>query len=247
MLSAPRSRALVLGSTAVALGLSAAAAVGSPSIAGASTSAASLYQTAIANITKAGSVHYTTHASSQGLSQVVVGKAGTTSGSQTLVAKLGSHGTARAQLKLVGQTAYINANATFYTNSGITTKTPPAGTWISMGPSDKAYQAVASGVTVGTLGADIALTGRITYGATARIGGFKAVAVKGTTHQMLPSGTSANLPATMWIRTSGGMPVPLKVTINSSKFKGTFVFSRYGQPVNVEAPTTSTPASQYGG
>lgn len=234
---------------AIAAGGLGAAAAAAPGTAGASTpSAASLYKTAMANIAKTGSVHFVGKADNGGITESTVGDAGQTSGKQVLVLGFGKDGTGRAQIRIVGTTAYVMANKTFYKNTGLATTVPPTGTWLSVPSSDNAYQQLASGLTVATVGSQIAMTGPYSYGPTARVNGVTTVSVRGTTKEELASGKTGTIPVTVWIKTSG-TPLPVKGLIKASKQKYTasFTLSHYGKTVNVQAPTTSTPASKYGG
>jgi len=211
-------------------------------------SAATLFQTALTNLSNAPGVHYSVRITVSGDTQTIIGNAGRTSGSQALVVNLVGGKVVRADIKVIGNIAYLNANSTFYVESGLTTKTPPAGTWLSIKSSDKAFQAVPAAVTTGSLGQQIALTGPYSYGGTSKINGVKVEAIKGATQEQTSSSSTSTttFPETVWIRATG-TPVPLLVTINSRKVRETATLSHYGEKVNVAAPQSSVPISQFGG
>jgi len=234
----------------VVLGVSsllAGAAVGAGSSeAGAAVSAQSLYQASIANLSAATGVHLSSRSTVGGLLQTTVGDAGTTSGSQTVVVNFGKGKIGRAQFKLVDGTVYFTANSTFYTQTGITSSVPPAGAWLSMTSSDKNYVQAASGLTVSSVASEIGVQGPYSYKGAARVGRVKAVVVLGVSSQTTASGSTSKVPTTVTIGPSS-KPVPLAEAINSSKEKASLFLTRYGETVVVTAPSSSAPASQYGG
>jgi hypothetical protein len=221
-------------------------AIAVPSTAGAATSAESLYQSAIANVAKSGAVHYVAKIRIAGVTEANSGDAAGTSGNQHVTISAGRGAVGRAIVRVVGGRTYLTANPAFYADSGVTTTNPPAATWLSIPSSDRSYQQLSNGVTIGSIGQLIALTGAYSYGGTSRVGGVKVVAVKGTTREQTSRNSYSVLPETVWIRSSG-TPVPLLVTVNTSKFKESATFSHYGETMHVLAPKSPVPVSQFEG
>jgi len=221
-----------------------AAAVVGPGDAGAAQSAQAYYQAALGNVMATTGVHYVSRASSGGVTQMIVGDAGTASGSQVLTVDFGKGKVGKAQVKLVNGTVYLNADSGFYAGTGIVSDPPPAGTWLVVTSSDQYYSQFASGLTVASVAQQIALSSPYSYRGAARIGRIRALGVKGESKEATSSG-SVTVPETVWIR-STGTPVPVLVTAGNAKAKETVTLSKYGETVNVAVPAPTAPASQFG-
>ena len=241
-MAATRRVLMVVAVTALAVS---GVAIGTgPPAAEAALSAGALYQTAIHNVGSTSGVHYSTRASTGGVTQTTVGDAGPTSGSELLVVDFGKGKVGRAQVRLVAGTVYVDADAGFLAGTGIVSDPPPAGTWMSMTPSDQYYSQFAAGLTTSSIVEQLTMSGPYSFRGTARVGGTRARAVRCATTQQTSSG-SVTIPETVWVRTSGS-PVPVLVTVADARAKESAVLSRFGEDVTVTVPAVSAPASQFG-
>jgi hypothetical protein len=149
---------------------------------------------------------------------------------------------------LIGNTAYMKANATFYTVTPLFVSqlgpkqvhTPRgiADVWVRFPKSDGGYFTYIAHVLTSVASAQdqVQMSGPYTFGRVSKVDGVLARAVKGT--NVVPAdGPIARhtSPETMWIRASG-TPVPVKITFPGEVDTYVVALSDYGEKVLVTAP-----------
>jgi hypothetical protein len=161
-----------------------------------------------------------------------------------------------AEMLLIGNTAYMKANATFYTvtplfmaqgSSQFPTPRGIADVWVRFPKSAGGYYTYIADLStsVSSVRDQYQMIGPYAFGRVSKVGGVLARAVNGT--NVLPADGPVprqTSPETMWIRASG-TPVPVKIT-----FPGVNTYiatlSHYGEKVLVAAPSPAIPSSRFG-
>ena len=195
------------------------------------------------------SLHYVSTSVGNGLTATIVGDVNQTSGTQTIVV---SYQGAKASMviELVGHEAYFRGAAAaieVLINLTAAQSAAASGQWVSVVPSDSAYQSTAAALTVGSVMSELALTPPITGGRTVTVGGRSVVEVFGAwvgngitakdhaTGELELTKGAASLP----IRFSGVMPA----TASTARFADDLVVSKWGEAVKVTPPASSVPLS----
>ncbi len=244
---APVARTLARLSAGALAGGLLAGTLGAAGAAGAAeTSPAALVAAAQAAAAHQSSVRYVATSSLGNESISIVADAAGSAGVETIRLRNAS------QLGLVtarytGQAVYFRGNANGlggYIGMPSTLAAKYAGKWIAFTPSEKNYAAIARSMTLGAAAAQISIDPPFTSSAGPRVGGVPTVVVHGTTSTLSSSGNKGT--ASLTIRSTGS-PLPVSFvgrgTQSGKTETGRVVFSRWGEPVHVTAPSSSVNAS----
>lgn len=206
-------------------------------VAGASTSSV---QRALARSLGAardeGSVRITVDFYSGSTAGKVVQDSAFQSGEQTIAI-----GKERASVVLVGRMAYISGNGPGMTSYfGLPSSLVPTltGRWISIRPSDSAFEAVAGNVTLASALANVTPAGNLHPGKRSRVNHQSVRSIAGTARD------GGRL--TLFV-SAGGHPLPVEAVESSgtgSSAKGEIVrFTRWGEDLHVPKPSAAVPIS----
>ncbi len=199
-------------------------------------SASQVLGEALAASNQEGSAHDVAVFTSGGVSTVFVQDSAAQSGEQSVT--IGTK--EKATVILLDNVAYITGNRPAVTGFfGFPKNLGPtlAGKWISFQPTDQGYSTVSAGVTLSSALKEITPTGPLSMGRTTKVGGKSVVGIAGK----VPGGHE-----TLYVATTGA---PLIVEAQASGHSGThsgtdrITFSRWGEPVNLSAPTGAIPLS----
>lgn len=191
---------------------------------------------AVAASTQEGSVHDVAVFTSGKISTAFVQDSTSHSGQQSIT--IGK--TERASVILLDNVAYISGNKQavvgffgFPKSLGLAL----AEKWISFQPTDQGYSTVSAGVTLPAVLKEFAPTGPLSMSGQKKVDGKSVVGISGK----IPGGRE-----TLYVATSGS---PLLVAVQASghngKHSGTerITFSRWGESVNLSAPSGAVPLS----
>jgi len=115
-----------------------------------------------------------------------------------------------------------------------------AGRWISFEPGGMAYQRVVSGVTLGGIADEMALTGAITPTGTSTVNGQAVDGLNGGVP--LAWNAPAGVTATLYVA-AHGKPLPVLFEAGVAPSGYHVEFSRWGEPLRITAPTSALPSS----
>jgi len=182
---------------------------------------------------KAGSVHVVV--SLQGPEQTAsyVDDTASDSGSQVIT----SSGGVQVTTLVVGSTAYVKANQVGLANlfqSPIDIAQRFANQWLSFGQSSQAYKPIAQSVTLSSLLTEVTPTGLVSKLAPSIVDGQSVIGIGGE----LPGG----LPGTLYVSASGS-PLPVEEVSHTQSGTTTAIFSDWGSPVHIAAPSGAIPAN----
>ena len=221
----------LLLSAAVASAGSAAAATGS------SGSADQTLKHSLAAAINTGSAKITVQFFSGSTTGKVVQDSSLHSGEQTVAIGKGLASTA-----LVGGTAYISGNSkglTSYFGLPNAVVATLAGRWVSVPPSDSAFQGVTANITLPSALAAVTPSGTLVTGKRSRVDGQWVRSISGEA----PGGGGR---MTLFVATNA-RSLPVEAVESSgvgNSVKGEIVtFSRWGEPVHVVAPSQALPVS----
>lgn len=146
---------------------------------------------------------------------------------------------AQIQIVVTGQIAYVEGDATgLELNLGLTSPqaTKYAGQWISIPKGDKLYAPTAQADTLGSLIQVITPHGRLTS-VSAKLHGVRVIGVRGV------AGTGKKKTVQILVAHASGKPLPLEEyeLAPGQGFIGHTTLSKWNEPVDVTAPTSSTP------
>ncbi|MGA2528037.1 MAG: hypothetical protein ABSG36_02605 [Acidimicrobiales bacterium] len=214
-----------------------------------SQTATLIMRTALAHGGSRASLHYVSTSIGDHVTTTIIGDVNRTSGSQTVA--LSYKGTTISMLiELVGHEAYFRGSAAAIANIiGLSPiqSSAAAGRWVSVVPTDSAYESTAAALTVSSVMSELVLSAPISRARTVVLGGRKALEISGVwtgegitaadhaTGKLDVSTGAASLP----IRFSGVEPENSK----SPRFTASFVISRWGETVKVVPPAISVPLS----
>ena len=212
------------------------------------TSAVQTMKAALRHGASEPSLHYVITSAGNGITTTIVGNVDKRAGTQTVYVSGQAKGT--MVIELVGQTAYFRGDAAaIEVLVGLTgpAAAAAAGRWISVVPGDAVYQSTAAALTVGSVMSEMALAPPVTGGHDSVVGGRRVVQVSGgwvgdgitaknhATAKLVVTGDATSLPVSF----SGVVPP----TATTTRFVNTIVVSRWGEPVHVAPPGSSTPLS----
>jgi len=144
-----------------------------------------------------------------------------------------------AKVILVNRNAYIQGNSEAVTSYfGFPASDGPtlAGHWISISPSDSAYDTVTAGVSLTSVLEEAGLTGNLTeIGRTVR-DGQEVIGISGTASSPDAGGGAATL-----YLTTTSHPLPVEFDTTSSQGTEQAVFSDWGKSVFLSTPGGATP------
>ena len=214
-----------------------------------SHTATSIMEAALAHGGSRPSLHYVSTSIGNNVTTTIIGDVNRTSGSQTVT--LSYKGTTISMLiELVGHEAYFRGSAAAIANViGLspTQSSAAAGRWVSLVPTDSAYESTAAALTVSSVMSELALSAPISGARTVALGVRKVLEISGAwtgegitaadhaTGKLKVSMGSTSLP----IRFSGVEPESSK----SPRFTASFVISKWGEAVHVVPPADSVPLS----
>jgi hypothetical protein len=119
-----------------------------------------------------------------------------------------------------------------------------AGRWISFRSSDPRYQRVVSGVTIGSVADELALTSPVTQTGKTEIDGQVVNGLNGGTPVAwnAPAGITARLYVA-----ARGKPLPVRFEGGVAPSVERVTFSQWGEPLRVTAPASALPSSVLSG
>jgi hypothetical protein len=226
------------------LGLLVALAGGPMLDAGAASSAPSAQAEYTAAIKAVGTkgVHFESTALQNGVSLVVVGDTGTTSGAQQLTVKKGST-TEHMSALVVGPTGYIKGNqAALHNVIGLTSAQAAkyANQWLSFPTSNSSLAELVSGLLNSQVASELQMSGPFTYGPATTVHGQHALLVRG----FVSSESGGKVPTVLYVPATGS-PLPIQEVTNPTKgsgssiIQGTVAFTKWGESTNEKPPAHS--------
>jgi hypothetical protein len=247
-------RPLPLRPTAVAVGVTAVAALTTAAAYGTAAGAASApaktaqsqYQDAIKAATNQ-SVHFQTNVTQSNVTLQQSGDAGTTSGSESLTIRNGKQ-TEHMSAEVIGKTGYVKGNTTGLQNIlGLTTAQARkyANQWLSFPMSNSNQAQLVGGLLKSQVATELSFSGPFTHAAHATVNGQDAIGIKGS----VGTSNGSSVPEILYVPSSG-KPLPIEEVTNpgakgrSSTIHGTVTFSNWGEHVAVQAPAHAVPLSK---
>jgi hypothetical protein len=231
----------IIGAVAVGLATTAGGAMVATTSAAAATSAKAEYQAAL-KAAAAQNVHFVSRATEQGISLVVIGDTGKTSGSQVIEVISGSS-KEKLAVVLIGSTGYLRGNdAALQKVLGLTTAQSATYTnkWLSFPTSNTSLAELVSGLRNADVASELQMTGPYVFGQTKKVAGQNAQIIKG----MAATSSGTKVPIVLYVQTSG-TPRPVEEVTNptpkSSTIEGTVTFSKWGEETHPKAPSSSIP------
>jgi hypothetical protein len=225
--------ALVLVSTAFAL----------PSGASGSPSPAALLRQSLKAAGSAGSVHLVEKTTDGSQVQRLVGSLSAPAAVESLG---GSSGGATLQVELVGGTMYVSAAPSSLESAlSITAAqaTQATGKWVAVQTGDSPYPALAQSLTLASTLHAVTPSGRSLHlGKSTKVGGVKVVPIVGAPDYALPAGTAGS--AALFVSAKAPhLPVggTLVLTHGSQRLTEAVIFTAWGEPVKLTAPTGAIP------
>jgi len=200
--------------------------------------AAQLLSLAFADATSKGSFHQALTQVAGGVHASLEDDVALTSGRQLIAS---SNGT-RAEVEVVGHTAYMSGNhhalKSYFKFTGNQVAVIGSN-WVSVPSTSSAFASIAYDVTVPTALDEVAPSGHLTEGPTTRINGQPVIAISGGVPSTVAGGTASR--ATLYV-TASGDPLPVRALIevgqaNHAKLSMTATMSDWGEHVAVAAPT----------
>ena len=161
-----------------------------------------------------------------------------TAGKQHVTFQVGKK-KSHVQIVVTGQIAYVEGDVTgLELNLGLKSAqaTKYAGRWISIPKGDKLYAPIAQADTLGSLIQVITPHGRLTS-ASAKLHGVRVIGVRGV------AGTGKKKTVQILVAHASGKPLPLEEDelAPGQNYIGHTTLSKWNEPVDVSAPTSSTP------
>ena len=241
---APRPLLVILTVAIASIAGCSASTTGSNGSNGLGAESGSQIVAAAVSATKAqSSFHFVESAGSGRAALRIVGDVGSTSGEQHITVGNGTEN-GHVTVLLSNKTAYFTGDLVGLEGfTGLSAKlaTPLVKKWISVPSTDSSFPSLAASLAVGTAaGQLVKLTGTLVRGASSTKLGHAAVAVKAT-----QSSSSGTLSLTMYVATSGAaLPILVEGTTKAtsgSTRKVSAIFSGWGEPVHVSAPSGALP------
>jgi hypothetical protein len=247
-----RTRGRRVGARWLGLAIALPLALGSVPAADAASNSrgATLWASAVSGARSAGSLHYLEVSRGQGMTETIVGDVNRVAGSQVVTIRSRTHPRSETEngvitIRLVGRTAYVKGDV-----GGLyaSIAAPPSvgrqlvGKWISITPSapNGLFRETAAELTLASVIHNFAMKGPFTVGDRRRLSGARVVAL----HGFVSGSGKVTVRQTFQIRTDG-TPLPVASTSPAvGKVQSTRnVYSKWGEPVTVIAPTGAIPLS----
>jgi hypothetical protein len=218
-------------STALASGVAGAATAPS------SGPASRALKASVAAARQKGSVHVTVHFFSGKTTGALVQDSARQSAVQTVAI-----GKERVSILLRNGTAYFAGNVkglTSYFGMPKTLATTLTGRWVSVSPSDSAFQSIVAGLTLASALKEASPSGSITMGKQTKVAGQLTQSISGSASSSVP-------PTTLFVARSGSH-LPVEAVSSRGNGKGLSgeiaTFSRWGEKVHVPTPANPIPLS----
>jgi hypothetical protein len=249
----PRSRGRRIGAarwTGLAIALPLALGSALPADAASSSRGSTLWANAVSGAHTAGSLHYLEVSKGQGTTETIVGDVNRVAGRQVVTIRSSAHPRSTTEngvvtIRLVGRTAYVKGDVGgLYTTIGAPASVGRqlVGKWISITPAapNGLFRETAAELTLASVINNFAMKGPYTVGSRRRLSGTRVVAL----HGFVSGSGKVTVQQTFQIRTDG-TPVPVASTSPAvGKVQSTRnVYSKWGEPVSVIAPTGAIPLS----
>jgi hypothetical protein len=234
-----------------ALSLLVALSIVAPASAASSRHGAALWANAVAAARVAGSLHYVEVSTTNDSVVTIVGDVNRVAGTQTITVRSTTHPHSKTdngtvQIEVVARTAYVKGDVGGLGYAiGVPSSVAPqlTGKWIAITPSapQNLYSITAAELTLGSVVQNFAMKGPFTVGSKSRVGGSHVVAVHG-----YESGTGKTVVHQTFELKASGTPLPLASSspaVGKKIGKTQNLYSRWGEPVSVTAPTGAIPIS----
>ena len=214
-----------------------------------SPAAAQLLDAALGAAHRAGSFHYVSTYTSQGITQHTVGDAGPNSGRQVIT--IGPH---TFTVVVLGTTCFFQGDAEALASQLLLSPAAAAahaGQWISLAPHDGPYAVVYAAVTAPSALADnIAFRPQQDLGSST-IGDRRVTAIRGAMTNVTVDGQTEHARGTAELATTSSSPhLPVQYVehgrIDGQATDFVMSFSRWGKPVVVVAPPSALSFSSLG-
>jgi hypothetical protein len=215
----------------------------------ASPAAQRLLRLSLGAARRAGSFHYVSSFTSQGVSQHTIGDAGPASGRQVIT--IGTH---TFTVLVIGSACYFRGDANALSSQlGLSSAAAAAhsGQWIALAPTDGPYAAVYAAVTAPSALADnIAFKPQRDLG-TSTVSGRRVHTIIGAMTNVSVNGQTQQARGNAELDTAPSTPrVPVRYTeqgtIDKQAAAFTMIFSHWGEPVTVVAPPGALSFSSLG-
>jgi hypothetical protein len=195
-------------------------------------SAADILAAATAATTAKGSVHIVITSKQGNRTGTIVNDTGAASGRQVIT--LGSQ---HIEIRLVDNIAYVYANEAalkdfFQFPAALAKKY--ANKWLSFSSTDRGFDEISDTLDMPTLVNTLTLTGALTKTGVTTVNGTEVIGIRGTDKQ---GGA-----ATLYIATTGE-PLPVQLVSTNEGETDTGVFSKWGEAVDVKAPSGAVSVS----
>lgn len=208
--------------------------------------AISQMRAALGHGTARSSLHYVSTSLEAGLTTRIVGDVGQFSGAQTIVVSYrGSK--AEMEIELVGHEAYFRGAAAaieVVINLSARESAAAAGEWVSVVPADRSYySSTAAALTVASVMSEITLSSPVSRARAVTVGGRSALRIGGA---WTGDGITAKDHATAELYVTRGarsLPIMFDGAFVSAgnRFTESLVTSKWGETVQVTAPSSSVP------
>ena len=182
---------------------------------------------------KAGSVHVVTTIDVPGQTATYVNDTGERAGEQVIT----SSGGLQMTTVVVGDIAYVKANQPAMTTvfqASTEVARQYADRWLSFGSDQPSFEAIAATLTLGSLLREVTPSKPLSKVTGSTVDGRTVTGVRGE----LPGGFAA----TLYVSNTG-VPLPVEELSSDSNGKTTSIFSAWGQPVKVQAPSGAVSGS----
>lgn len=148
---------------------------------------------------------------------------------------------ANVDIALVGSTAYLRGSAAGLEKFGFPKSLARglANHWLAYGKSDKGFDSLAGGLTLGSVLSELGLTGDLQTTGVSTIRGRRVIGVRGMS--TTDSGTKAVLYVAL-----DGPPLPVEMVMTRGGQRTEIVLSGWGESVKTARPSPATPVAQVG-
>jgi hypothetical protein len=213
---------------------------GPPPVPAISPTAQRLLRSSLAATLNGGSFHYVSRFTSRGSTQTTVGDAGRSSGKQVITI-----GPDTFTVLVIGTACYFQGDERQMVEQlglPVAVASADAGQWISLAPGDVPYQSVYVAVTTrSALNSNIAFEPHRQL-TTSRRSGYRVLGIRGPMVNVTANGQTQRAKGTASLYITASRPhLPVQYTeqgkIDNQASSLVMTFSKWGEPVNVSAPT----------